>query len=203
MVALLQDLARPKNEPRQLFIWGASQTGKSHLLQAVCNLIANTKQKAFYVSLKELVDANTSIFTDLHQLDVVCVDDLEMVLGKKDWDHALFHLINELRIRNKSIVMAAACNPAKLNLSLSDLTSRLLWGPVYKLDDLSDLQKETALQLHANARGFEIPTEVCGYLLKRYPRELAKLVDILAQLDEQSLMQKRKVTIPFLKSILG
>ena len=202
LLPLLKDLAQASNEPRQFFIWGADQTGKSHLLQAICNLLAGTKQKAFYISFKELVGIDTEILAGLHQLDVICIDDVDRVLGKKEWDQALFQLINEMRMRNKSLVMTATHNPSKVNLSFPDLASRLPWGPVYKLNHLTDQQKEIALQWHAKARGFEISADVCSFLLKRYPRELTKLVDILEQLDQQSLAQQRKVTVPFVKSIL-
>lgn len=203
LLLLLKDLAQPRNEPRQFFLWGASQTGKSHLLQAICNQLADTNQKAFYISLKELENINSKILNDLHQLDVVCIDDVDRVLGNEEWDKALFQLINELRIGNKSLVIAATLNPSDANLSLPDLASRLLWGPVYKLNHLTDQQKETALQLHAKAQGFDISADVCSYLLNRYPRELAKLIELLDLLDEQSLAQQRKVSVPFVKSVLN
>ncbi len=202
LLLLLKDLTKLTHEPRQIFIWGASQTGKTHLLQSVCNLTINTNQKAFYVSFKDLVDIDSNILKDLHQLDIVCLDDVDIILGKKEWDLALFQLINELRISNKSLVMTAIFNPNNAQLSLPDLASRLIWGPVYKLNHLTDQEKETALQLHAKARGFEISSEVCSYLLKRYPRELTKLVQLLDQLDQQSLVQQRKITVPFVKSVL-
>ena len=203
LLSLLKDLVHPMSEPRQYFVWGAAQTGKTHLLQAICNLLADTKRKALYFSFKELDDITPDALLDLHHLDVVCLDDVDEVLGSHEWDQALFQLINELRIDNKSLVMASTVNPNDTILTLLDLASRLLWGPVYKLNSLTDQQKELALRRHANARGFGISEEVCSYLLKHYPRDLAKLIELLGQLDEQSLAQQRKVTIPFLKSVLN
>lgn len=202
LLSVLQELTRPTQEPRQYFLWGAAQTGKSHLLQAICNRLAATDQKAVYLPLKELVNSDSNVLRDLHQLDVICIDDIDQVVGNKDWDQALFQLINELRAANKSLVMTALQTPSGANISLPDLASRLVWGPVYKLTHLTDEQKEVVIQLHAKARGFEVSSEVCSYLLKRYPRELKKLVELLDQLDKQSLAQQCKVTVPFVKSVL-
>ena len=98
--------------------------------------------------------------------------------------------------------MTATPNPWNANLSLSGLASRLVWGPVYKMRHLSDEQKQVVIRLQANARGFELASGVCSYLLKRYSRELRKLIELLDHLDAQSLVQQRKVTVPFVKSVL-
>ena len=202
LVSILKALAQTADEPRQYFIWGATQTGKSHLLQAVCNQLAGTSQKAVYLPIKDFAKLNLSVLSDLHHLDVICIDDIDNVLGKEKWNQALFRLINELRTANKSLVMTATPNPWNANLSLSGLASRLVWGPVYKMRHLSDEQKQVVIRLQANARGFELASGVCSYLLKRYSRELRKLIELLDHLDAQSLVQQRKVTVPFVKSVL-
>ena len=47
-----------------------------------------------------------------------------------------------------------------------------------------------------------VPREVCAYLLRRYPRGLVYLVELLDRLDQHSLAMQRKITIPFVKSVL-
>lgn len=198
----LKELRIQLKEPRQFYLWGAGQTGKSHLLQAICNHLASTKQNSIYLPLNEFSSNDSNILQDIHHLDVVCVDDVDQVIGDYNWEKALFQLINELRTDNKSIVMTASNKPSAMKLLIPDLASRLVWGPVYKLNVLDDEQKATALQLHAEARGFKISSDVCGYLIKRYSRELKRLVGLLNQIDQQSLIQKRKVTVPFVKTVL-
>lgn len=202
LLASLKNLTRPDSAPRQYFIWGAEQTGKSHLLQAVCNQLADTDQNAIYIACDKAAKSDFRILQDINQLDVVCIDDVDSVLGDKRWDQALFRFINESRANNKGLVMASMTAPSTLSPSFPDLASRLVWGPVYKLKSLTDEQKEIAVQLHAGVRGIEVPDAVCSYLVRRYRRELKKLLAILDQLDEQSLQQQRKVTVPFVKSVL-
>lgn len=202
LLFLLKGLRQAAKEPRQYFLWGHGQSGRSHLLQAVCNQLALSDQKAVYLPMKELAGSDPGLLSDMQQLDVVCIDDIDCALGDRRWEHALFRLVNELWLSNKSLVITAPCKPGDLGIVLPDLASRLVWGLVYKLHSLSDEQKETALQLHARARGLDVPPEVCGYLLRRYPRELTKLVELLDKLDRHSLVLQRKITVPFVKTVL-
>jgi len=202
LLNMLKELRVHSNEPRQYYIWGAKQTGKSHLLHSVCNYLVGTEQRTIYLPLEELSSSNANIFQNIHNLDIVCIDDIDKVLGDNNWESALFQLINELRAKNKNLVMTASNNPNCMNVSMPDLKSRLVWGPVYKLSALDDEQKTVALQRHAKARGFEISLDVCNYLMKRYTRELTQLVTLLDQIDHHSLVQQRKVTIPFVKTVL-
>jgi len=204
LLSVLKQLAQESlSEPRQYFLWGSSCTGKTHLLQAICNHQANTQQNAIYLPMKELVGQQATILNDMQQLDVLCIDDLDVVLGDKEWDRQLFLLINELRANNKSIVMTASQNPHDAMVSFPDLASRLVWGSVYKLNLLEDDEKSRAIQEHAKVRGLEVSDEVCSFLLKRFPRDLNKLIGLLDKLDKESLVQQKKVTVPFVKSVLN
>ena len=202
LLQLLDGLAQAAEEPRQYFLWGHRGSGKSHLLQATCNRLAATHLKAVYLPMKELSGSSSGVLYDLQQLDVVCIDDIDFVLSDRDWEHALFRLINESWLAGKSLVISAVSKPTDLEVALPDLASRLRWGMGYRLYPLSDEDKGIALRLHARARGLNVPKEVCAYLLKRYPRGLVHLVGLLDRLDQHSLAMQRKITIPFVKSVL-
>jgi DnaA family protein len=88
-------------------------------------------------------------------------------------------------------------------LTLPDLTSRLGWGPVFQLATLSDRDKRAALQMRARRRGLELGNEVAEYLLRRYPRDMDSLFSLLNQLDRASLVAQRRLTIPFVRELLG
>lgn len=199
---LLKGLSQALREPRQYFLWGHHHSGKSHLLQATCNYLSQSDQKAVYLPMKEFSKSDPDLLNDLQQLDVICMDDIHCVLGDRRWERALFRLVNESWLGNKSLVVTALGKPGDLDILLPDLASRLGWGLVYRLHPLSDEQKETAIRLHARARGLDVPPEVCGYLLKRYPRGLAELVRLLDKLDQHSLALQRRITVPFVKSVL-
>ena len=202
LVALLEDLGQRIEEPRLYFLWGSAQSGKSHLLQAVCNRLARSDQKAVYLPMREFAVQESGLLNDMQMLDVVCIDDIDRVSGDRDWEQALFRIINEMWLGNQSLVISASCKPADLDILLPDLASRLAGGLTYRLPSLSDEQKRTAIQRHAAARGLEVSGEVCNYLLSRYPRELNKLIELLDKLDQYSLALQRKITVPFVRSVL-
>ena len=74
---------------------------------------------------------------------------------------------------------------------------------MYQLKSLDDHQRLRALQLRAQQRGCEMPDETGRYLMRRLPRDMPVLFDLLDQLDEASLVAQRKLTVPFVKSVLG
>jgi len=73
---------------------------------------------------------------------------------------------------------------------------------VLQLRDLDDGQRRRAVQLRARSRGFEIPDDVAEYLLRRQRRDLPTLMRLVERLDHSTLAAKRRVTIPFVKTLL-
>jgi len=67
---------------------------------------------------------------------------------------------------------------------------------------LNDDQSLEAMRLRARQRGFELPEETGRYLLRRLPRDLSALMSLLERLDTASLAAQRKLTVPFVKSVL-
>jgi DnaA family protein len=125
------------------------------------------------------------------------------VAGDEPWEMAIFNLYNRILESGKTrLLITGDCPPRQLNLGLPDLASRLDWGQIYKLQPLSDEDKLQALQLRARLRGFEMPEDVCRFLLKRLDREMRSLFMTLDQLDHASITAQRKLTIPFVKEIL-
>ena len=203
LLFLLKGLQQASAQPRQYFLWGSAQSGKTHLLQAVCNHLAHADLRAVFLPMQEFGASDPNLLNDLQLLDVVCIDDIDCVLGNAEWERALFRIINDMWLDNKCLVISASCKPADLNIRLPDLASRLAGGLVYRLSGLTDEQKRVAIRLHAEARGLEVSPEVCSYLLRHCPRELQKLVELIDKLDKYSLALQRKITVPFVRSVLA
>lgn len=202
VVEMLQNLFTETGE-RQVFLWSAHNLGKSHLLQAACQLASSQQLTASYLPLDQMPGVTADILEGVEHLDLVAIDGLDTVLGNEDWELALFSLINLARSTTVRLLFAAEKNPSDLKLILPDLRSRLTWGPVFQLKALSDDEKRAALQSRATARGLELSDNVASYLLEHYPRDLFVLFENMDKLDKASLAQQRRLTIPFLKEVLG
>ena len=198
----LQQLVSYDAKELQFYIWGSDGVGKTHLLQAICHLFNDNNLRAIYIPLNEVMDKDSSLVSGLDSMDLVCLDNIDCVSGKPDWEQALFNLINQLRARKIPIVLSANSSPANNIFDLADLNSRLGWGQVYQLPGLLEGELDEALCLHAKARGIEVPKVVRNYLFKHVRRDASTLVEILEILDYASLQEQRKITLPFLKQVL-
>lgn len=203
--ALVERLAHQLDDDGESFIylWGAEGTGRSHLLQAACHEASDRDCRALYLPLEELGHFPPLMLEDIERLDLVAIDDLEYVVGRKRWEEGLFHAFNRLRDSGKRLVMAAAAPPRQMAVELPDLASRLSWGMTFQVRGLDDTGRLEALQLRARMRGMLLSDEVARYILHRGPRRLDALFESLATLDSASLSAQRRLTIPFVKQALG
>jgi DnaA family protein len=202
-VASLRRQLEPAGE-QLVYLWGAPGAGLTHLLQAACHAAHEKGRTAQYLPLRELTGfAPVSLFEGLEVLDLICLDSLDAVAGNPLWEEALFGLFNRVYDAGKHLVFSAVCGPNELSLQLPDLRSRLNWGVTYQVAVLRDEEKQAALKMRARARGMEMSSEVAQFILSRAPRDMNDLFFLLNRLDELSLQEQRKLTIPFVKQVLG
>ena len=188
---------------QNLLVWGSPGAGLTHLLQACCHRAYQHGQEIQYLPLDKLTQFSPeSVCEGLDQMGLVCLDGIDQICGNHLWEQTLFHLINRLRDRGHRLLLASHTSPPNLPLALPDLKSRVLGSVIYHIHSLDDEGKAAALQMRAKARGMEMPDEVARFILSRAPRDTIKLFEVLNRLDEASLQQQRKLTIPFIKGVL-
>lgn len=202
VIALLNNAAQMTGE-KQLFLWGEHFTGKSHLLQAACQLASDRQFTVSYLPLNQLIEYSPQLLDGLEVIDLICVDDVQLIADEMEWQEKLFDLINKVRETGKQLVFAADLPPNELTLQLEDLRSRFNWGPVLKVAALNDQGIQQALQLRAQSRGFELPDNVASYMLKHFSRDMSGLFGKLEMLDQASLAEQRRLTVPFVKQVFG
>ncbi|MCW9024914.1 MAG: DnaA regulatory inactivator Hda [Gammaproteobacteria bacterium] len=183
------------------YFWSATGDGKTHLLQALCHEAVNRHIQPAYIPLNT-PEFTPAILDGLEHFDLVCLDDIQSVIGNDDWEQALFHLYNRIQEQGHRLIISANTAPANLDVRLPDLLSRLSWGLVYQLQSLNDEQKQQVLQQSAQARGMMLNDEVAVYLLKHCPRDMNSLFMLLEKLDRASLQAQRKLTIPFVRQYI-
>lgn len=199
----LERFSRAEIDEQMLFLAGPAGSGLTYLLQASCHAAEAVGREALYLPAAELQHLEPEIFDGLESYALVCIDDVQLLLGDTRWELALFNLFNRLRESGARFLVAGNNTPAHLPIDLPDLASRLSWGLVFQLQPLNDAEKLGALDSQARARGMVIPEEVLQFLLNHSDRNLQALIEQLDQLDQASLEQKRRVTIPFVKQVLG
>ncbi|RZV37650.1 MAG: DnaA regulatory inactivator Hda [Chromatiales bacterium] len=181
------------------WLWGAVATGKTHLLQAVCDRAGD---RAVYLPLKMLAEAGPGVLEGLASRELVCIDDVGTAAGDEAWELGLFTLFNDLQESGGRLIIAAAAPPRECGFLLPDLASRMSRLPVFQVRALGEPQRVSALQLRAQHRGLELPDETAAYLIRRSRRDMASLYGLLDKLDLEALRAQRRLTIPFVRDVL-
>ena len=194
---IISALRAPSTTP--LWLWGAAGSGKTHLLQAVC---AATGESAAYFPLARPLGLPPEALAGFERSAVLCIDDADAVAGDLAWERALFRVFNEAAELHTRLIFAAAAPPRQAEWRLEDWRSRAAASVVYQLRELDDAGRIEALRLRAAQRGLQLPYETSEYLLKRMPRDLRSLFEVLDLLDEASLAAQRRLTIPFIRDAL-
>lgn len=201
-LAVRQLQALERGTPVAIWLWGPSGSGKTHLLQASCARAGELNRHAVYFPLRQQAEFGPQALAGCEQLDLVCLDDVQGIVGRPDWERVLFNLYNGLQEHQGRLLLSAEQPLVATRWSLPDLSSRLAAGLVLQLQALTDEEQMQVLRRRAHKRGLELPEETARFLLRHYPRDLRTLCTLLDTLDLASLAAQRRLTVPFIKQAL-
>lgn len=201
---LFGQLENEKSNNWLTYLFSDSGLGKSHLLYATCQQAELAGESCIYLSFNEKQSLSPDVLQGLEHYRLICLDDIEKLQGDSAWQVAVFDLINRVKEQNENHLVITGNQPTmQLPLELPDLISRLSWGTTFQLYSLNDEQRKQALIVKAQHRGLKMSKDVAKFLVTHWQRDMPALVASLDVLDEQSLQQQRKLTIPFVKAILS
>ena len=201
-VAHLRSVAEGAAGPG-VWLWGPASSGKSHLLQALCAATGDSDGSAAYLPMSQMKPFGPGVLDGWEDQRLLAIDDLDVVAGDPEWEKALFNLYNGLIDRGGALAVATTGGPSGIEFVLPDLRSRLKAAAVFQLVELDESGVGAALRLRAQHRGLELPAETIQYLLRRLPRDMVSMCDLLEKLDVESLAEQRRLTVPFVRSIIA
>jgi len=152
--------------------------------------------------LAEVGPLGTGVLDGLREIECLCLDDVHFIAGDAAWERALFALFCAIEERGARLIAAADAPPALLKWTLPDLASRFAASAVFQLRLLDEAEQREALTLRAHLRGLELPEETARYLQRRFPRDMRTLYELLDTLDEAAIIAQRRLTVPFIRSVL-
>ena len=192
-------------DSKMIHLWGASGSGRTHLLSALQLQAAELGINAYLLNHDSSMDewrACADVLIENNQAPgLLCVDDIDHL--SEFAQGALFRLHNLIREANHQHLITASLAPSSHLQIREDLKTRLVWGLVFQMHTLSDSEKLQALQQAATERGLQISSEVAPWLLKHFHRDMPSLMSLLEALDNYSLETKRAITLPLLKEMLA
>ena len=186
-----------------VFLWGETGSGRTHLLEATVREALAGGGSACLLPAAEIRGLGPEVLDGMEHFGLLAIDDLDLLAGRKGWDEALFHLYNRCRDAGGGLLFAAAAAPAALDFILPDLSSRLAAGPVFRVQPLGEEALVELVSRRAARRGLRISAEVAGYLVARAERRPAALMQVLEVLDHEAMVQRRRITVPFVRQVMG
>jgi DnaA family protein len=198
VVSILKD----KTFQDDLFIYGSKESGKTYLLQAMCNSYSSLNKSSLYIPLKKAMDYGVEIFESLENIQLICLDGIENIISSIEWEKAIFNLINKTLISKSRLIITSSEDLESLNFSLPDLESRLRKIESYELTPIQDKDILDALKYISKLKSINLGDKEAKYLVTYSKRNIPNLVHILESLDQLSMEMKRKITIPLIKKVI-
>lgn len=202
LIAMINNIIR---EPRFkfIFIFSPYEAGKTHLLHAICNQCFKLKIQSSYIPLRQIGIEQIEILDNPFLSKIICIDDIQQIIGQKQWELALFKLYHECQDNNIPIIITSNQSIVSLPWLLADLRSRFAGNFIYKLVNLNDVEILLALTTKAQQQGWYLSDDVANFLLRRCGRNLKNLFKKLQIIGDATLIHQRKTTIPFVKQVLN
>ncbi|WP_157980710.1 DnaA regulatory inactivator Hda [Aliidiomarina taiwanensis] len=185
-------------------IVGSDGAGKTHFLSAMTDMVHNRGDVAMYVPLEAVRHQSPALLEGLEEAQLLALDNIDAVTSNAEWSVALFALINRFMDRQEGHLLWSSKVPARsMQIVLPDLQSRLQAATQFKLAPLDDNEKIQALKLHLKSRGLILNDDVAEFLLGRLSRGMHGLMQTVDALDQASMREQRRLTLPFVKQVLN
>ena len=166
------------------------------------NSYSSESKSSLYIPLKKVINYGTEIFESLENIDLICVDGIEEVISKIEWEKAIFNLINKALISESRLILTSSKDLKSLNFLLPDLESRIRKIQSYELYPINDKDIFDALKYISKLTSINLGDKEARYLVTYSQRNISNLVHILESLDQLSMEMKRKITIPLIKEVI-
>ena len=197
-----------------LFIYGGVGLGKTHLIQAIGNLILskNPNKKILYINSENFINdfifaiknGQTDKFKEKYRkVDVLLIDDIQFIAGKEQTQEEFFHTFNALHQNNKQIVISSDRPPKAIPSIENRLISRFEWGMIADIS-APDLETRVAiLEIKCQERNYSLGKEIIHSIAENIQDNIRELEGALNRIIAFHQLNGSNPTIESVRSILG
>ncbi len=193
-----------------LFIYGCTGLGKTHLVQAIGNHIAqnNRNTRVLYTNSErftiEYVNAiqNNKVneFTQFYRsIDTLIIDDIQFFAGKEKTQDNFFHTFNELYQSGKQLILTSDKNPKDLTDVDERLISRFQWGLTVDIQPPDFETRMAILQRKSADEGFDLPIDVTEYIARHVFTSVRELEGVLIKIIASVSLDRRELSLELAK----
>ena len=198
-IQILKDLLERSNNGAQIFIDDLGSNGKSYLLQAICNDFSNSNNSTIYIPMQKAINLEPSILEGINDLNLICLDDIDLISNQRDWELALFNLINECYEKDCFLLLSGSIDKLEV---IPDLISRIKKMEILRLKAIDDDELLRATQSISKNLNIEISDKNMNYLINNSRRDIKTVFRTLSQLEKESLERKKSIGLNLIKEVI-
>jgi chromosomal replication initiator protein len=213
-VSAMAVAAKPGEAYNPLFIYGGPGLGKSHLLQAIAQVIKRTRStmsvayisgeyftQHYYAAIR---DHSTENFRKQYRgVDVWLVDDIQFIAGKDHTKEEFFHTFNALYQTGKQIVIASDRSPRELHSLDERLRSRFQSGLIADINPPDIATRIAFLHRLRESNSIAIAESVIHYIADAIQSNMRTLEGALTRLVAYSSIMNAPITAELAQTVLG
>ncbi len=210
-VAVSQNPGRAYNP---LFIYGGVGLGKTHVINAIGNLIDDEHKglNIIYMTTENFVndlvnhlrDRKMDVFREVYRnCDVLLIDDIQFISNKERSQEEMFHTFNTLYEEKKQIVFTSDKLPKEIHNIEERLRSRFEMGLIADIQ-VPDIETKVAIiKKKAESDRIEIDDEIAFFLAYNTQSNIRELEGYLTRLSAYAILTKTKLNIHVAKEVLS
>ena len=211
--AAIQVGEHPGTAYNPLFIYGGVGLGKTHLLQAIGNLVQeqNPQAKIRYIHAEQYVSDVVRAYQHkafdgfkkyYHSLDLLLIDDIQFFSGKNRTQEEFFYAFNALIEAHKQVIITCDSYPKEISGMEDRLISRFGWGLTVAIEP-PELEMRVAILLKkAEADGIGLPQDVAFFIAKHIQSNVRELEGALKRVLAYSNFAGQPLTVELAREAL-
>ncbi len=211
--AALAVAKEPGKSYNPLFLYGGVGLGKTHLLHAIGQRVAQARRgcKVAYISSEkftnEYIDAiqNNSLVKfrrKYRHVDVLLIDDVQFLAGKERIQEEFFHTFNALHEQHRQLVMTCDRPAGEIPGLEQRLVSRFEWGLVTDMQPPDIETRVAILRKKERAMGVTLPDEVINFLATRIHANIRRLEGALIRVASYSSLTGKAIGLEVAENLL-
>jgi len=188
---------------QSLFIFGQKNLGKTHLLLSIGNHVAERGAKVLYIQGTDFLNkVSESTQTQLTGVDYFLLDDIEELTSSNLAQEKIYYIYNAIIEKGGKVAFTSCSSPEKIESAESYLISRFQWGMLAEIKPIDDDTTAKIIQKLAQDINLTLPENIIHFLLSRIPRDFFSIKNAVLALNQESYLQKKKVTVSLVKKAL-
>lgn len=203
----------PATTYNPLFIYGGVGLGKTHIIHSIGNEILKTNKNlkiTYYSSEKftnELINSlrhgkMEEFRNKFRSIDVLLIDDIQFIAGKKSTQEEFFHTFNALYESHKQIVVTSDKFPKEIPDLEERLRSRFEWGLIADIQEPDTETKQAILKMKSEINNINISEEVIFFLANSITSNVRELEGYLIRIGAYSSLTSTPINIDMAKDVL-